>query len=105
MCIGVTLFLRLSETIHKIVRRLVGNVRQDSVHKRLVSLQLMLDCVPANKSPLNVFIIAINIYLGHAYLQILLMTCFSTKSTFDMLIYNTPGTRGWSRLRDQTLAV
>ena len=41
----VALLLQLGQAVHQVIRGLVGDVREDPVHKRLVPLQLMLDGV------------------------------------------------------------
>ena len=41
----VSLLLDLGQAVHQVVRRLVGDVREDPVHQRLVPLELVLDGV------------------------------------------------------------
>ena len=44
---GVALLLVLGQAVHQVVSGLVGDIRQESVHYRHVSLQLILDSVSA----------------------------------------------------------
>ena len=41
----VALLLQLGQAVHQVIRGLVGAVREDPVHKRLVPLQLMIEGV------------------------------------------------------------
>ena len=41
----VASLLHLGQTVHQVVRGLVGDVTEDPVHQRLVPLQLMFDGV------------------------------------------------------------
>ena len=43
--IVVSLLLQLGQTVHQVVRGLVGDVTEDPVHQRFVPFQLMLDGV------------------------------------------------------------
>ena len=45
----VALLLDLGEVVHQVVRRLVGDVREDPVHQRFVPFQLVLDGVPVRQ--------------------------------------------------------
>ena len=47
--IVIPLLLQLGQAVHQVIRGLVGDVREDPVHKWLVPLQLMLDGVTDNK--------------------------------------------------------
>ena len=44
--VGVALLVRPGQPVHQVVRRLVRDVAQQSLHERQVMLQLVLDRIP-----------------------------------------------------------